>query len=68
MESAAAKARRLAAEQQQRVLKQQWRDKLEVDYLGDILMDQRERTFMKPELAVAKSTVIMPHRIALNKP
>ena len=68
IEKVAQRTRRLAAEETQRVLQQQMQDKLERDYLDDLVMSDAERKVMKPVLSRAKQAVVAPHVIAVNLP
>lgn len=51
------KARRLRAEQNQRVLREQMAEKLHRDCVADTVMSESEQRFMKPLLDNAKATV-----------
>lgn len=53
-------ARKLAAQQNQSVIRQQIADKIRKDALADAEMSSQERQFMKPLLAKAKATIKEP--------
>lgn len=61
-------ARRLAAVENQRVLREQAAEKAQRDMLGDVNMTRREREFMRPVVSHAQTTVQHPHPIAMNRP
>lgn len=61
-------ARRLAAIENQRVLREQAAEKAQRDMFGDVNMTGREREFMRPVLSQAHISVGRPHAIAVNRP
>jgi hypothetical protein len=68
VEQARHRAVRLAAEEHQRALRAQMADKQRRDYLDGAGMAPTEAALNRPLLAVAESTVVAPHPIAVNLP
>jgi hypothetical protein len=68
VQKAEAEAVRLAAVENQRILKEQMAEKLERDVFGEINMTEKVKEFMRPVLRQAEASVGKPHPIAVNKP
>jgi hypothetical protein len=67
VQKAEAEAVRLAAVENQRILKEQMAEKLERDVFGEINMTEKVKEFMRPVLRQAEASVGKPHPIAVNK-